>query len=140
LGLDIYVGSFTRYYSGDWELVAARVAREIGATFEVVRQHDPPDAIRDPEESPFHRLGVTQRACSVADFPICPNRWIGMRVQRLRTSRTSNAGMDIRRCCSRPHIRRRVMHPRYRRSMGISTEAMDGPVLVGAKGFEQSSR
>jgi len=50
LGLDIYVGSFTRYYAGDWELVAARVARELGATFEVVRQHNPPDAIRDPEE------------------------------------------------------------------------------------------
>jgi hypothetical protein len=50
LGLDIYVGSFTRYYAGDWELAAARVAREIGATFEVVRQHNPPDAIRDPEE------------------------------------------------------------------------------------------
>jgi hypothetical protein len=50
LGLDIYVGSFTRYYAGDWELVAARVARELGATFEVVRQHNPPDAIRDPEK------------------------------------------------------------------------------------------
>jgi hypothetical protein len=22
LGLDIYVGSFTRYYAGDWELIA----------------------------------------------------------------------------------------------------------------------
>ncbi|HEY2233721.1 MAG TPA: hypothetical protein VGK01_09630 [Candidatus Angelobacter sp.] len=50
MGLDIYVGSFTRYYAGDWELVAARVARELGATFEVVRQHNPPDAIRDLEE------------------------------------------------------------------------------------------
>jgi len=44
------VGSFTRYYAGDWELVAARVAREIGAKFQVARQHNPPDAIRDPEE------------------------------------------------------------------------------------------
>jgi hypothetical protein len=50
LGLDIYVGSFTRYYAGDWELVAARVARELGAEFNVIRQHNPPDAIRDPEE------------------------------------------------------------------------------------------
>lgn len=49
MGLDIYVGSFTRYYAGDWDLAAARVARELGATFEVVRQHNPPDAIRDPE-------------------------------------------------------------------------------------------
>lgn len=50
MGLDIYVGSFTRYYSGDWELVAARVARELGADFQVVRQHDSPDAIRDPKQ------------------------------------------------------------------------------------------
>jgi len=50
LGLDIYVGSFTRYFSGDWELAAARVARETGATFSVVRQHDPEDAVRDPEQ------------------------------------------------------------------------------------------
>jgi hypothetical protein len=50
VGLDIYVGSFTRYYAGDWELVAARAARELGAKFQVVRQHNPPDAIRDPEE------------------------------------------------------------------------------------------
>ena len=50
MGLDIYVGSFTRYYAGDWELVAARAARELGATFEVVRQHKPSDAIHDPEE------------------------------------------------------------------------------------------
>lgn len=50
MGLDIYVGSFTRYYAGDWELVAARVAREMGATFKVIRQPNPPDAIRDPEE------------------------------------------------------------------------------------------
>jgi hypothetical protein len=50
LGLDIYVGSFTRYYAGDWELVTARAAREMGAKFKVIRQHNPPDAIRDPEE------------------------------------------------------------------------------------------
>jgi hypothetical protein len=50
LGLDIYVGSFTRYYSGDWELVSARAAREMGAKFEVVRKHGPADAIRDPEQ------------------------------------------------------------------------------------------
>ena len=50
MGLDIYVGSFTRYYAGDWELVASRVAREIGAQFEVIRKNDAPDAIRDPEQ------------------------------------------------------------------------------------------
>lgn len=50
MGLDIYVGSLTRYYAGDWELVAARAARELGAKFEVIRTHNPPDAIRDPQQ------------------------------------------------------------------------------------------
>src|SRR5689334_5222627 len=50
VGLDIYVGSLTRYYAGDWELVAQKVAREMGAPLTVIRKHDPEDAIRDPEQ------------------------------------------------------------------------------------------
>lgn len=50
MGLDIYVGSFTRYYAGDWELVTAQAARELGAKFQVIRGDDPSDAIRDPEK------------------------------------------------------------------------------------------
>src|SRR5579872_6323008 len=49
VGLDIYVGSLTRYYSGDWEMVAQKAARELGLELTVVRAHDPEDAIRDPE-------------------------------------------------------------------------------------------
>lgn len=49
MGLDIYVGSFTRYYSGDWETVVARTAREQGVGFRVIRSNpDPPDKITDP--------------------------------------------------------------------------------------------
>ena len=50
MGLDLYVGSLTRYFSGDWELIAQRVAKELGHQFQVVRKHDPDDAIRDPEQ------------------------------------------------------------------------------------------
>jgi hypothetical protein len=50
VGLDVYVGSLTRYYAGDWELATARVARELGTKFEVARTDNPPDAIRDPEQ------------------------------------------------------------------------------------------
>jgi len=50
MGLDVYVGTLTRYYSGDWELTTQKVAREIGLELAVVRQHDPEDAIRDPGE------------------------------------------------------------------------------------------
>jgi hypothetical protein len=50
VGLDIYVGSLTRYFVGDWELVAQKVARELGMPISVARQYDPPDAIRDPDQ------------------------------------------------------------------------------------------
>jgi len=41
------VGTLTRYYSGDWELVAQKAAREMGLNLEMISQHNPPDAIRD---------------------------------------------------------------------------------------------
>lgn len=50
MGLDVYVGTFTRYYAGDWEPVTAQAARDLGAKFQVIRRDDPPDAIREPEE------------------------------------------------------------------------------------------
>ena len=49
MGLDIYIGSLTRYYAGDWELIAQQAAREMGVPLQIVRsQDDPADAIRDP--------------------------------------------------------------------------------------------
>jgi hypothetical protein len=49
MSLDIYVGSFTRYYCGDWETVVARMAREKGIGFRVIRTNpDPPDKVTDP--------------------------------------------------------------------------------------------
>jgi hypothetical protein len=40
----------TRYYAGDWELIAQQAAREMGAPLQIVRAHaDPADAIRDPD-------------------------------------------------------------------------------------------
>jgi hypothetical protein len=50
VGLDIYVGSLTRYYAREWESIAQQAAREMGVEFQVIRQHDPPDAISDPEQ------------------------------------------------------------------------------------------
>jgi hypothetical protein len=37
MGLDVYVGSLTRYYSGDWETVVQKAAREIGMATLVLR-------------------------------------------------------------------------------------------------------
>lgn len=39
MGLDVYVGSLTRYHSGDWELIAQKAARELGISIEIVRQY-----------------------------------------------------------------------------------------------------
>jgi len=49
MGLDVYAGSLTRYLAGDWELVTQKAARELGVQLEVVRKHQPEDAIRDPD-------------------------------------------------------------------------------------------
>ena len=50
MALDIYVGSLTRYYAQDWETAGARVAREMGASYEVVLLPPKPaeDAVTDP--------------------------------------------------------------------------------------------
>lgn len=40
----------TRYYSGNWELIAQRVTRELGVECQIIRKHDPPDAITDSNE------------------------------------------------------------------------------------------
>jgi hypothetical protein len=39
MALDVYVGSLTRYYAGDWESVADRTARERGGKAEAGRPH-----------------------------------------------------------------------------------------------------
>ena len=48
MGLDVYVGSLTRYYARDWETVIQKHARETGMALNVVRLNEPEDAITDP--------------------------------------------------------------------------------------------
>jgi len=47
MALDVYVGSLTRYYSGDWENVAEKVARERGVQYRVPKA--PRDRLTDAE-------------------------------------------------------------------------------------------
>jgi|SRR5262249_39466995 len=42
MGLDVYVGSLTRYYSGNWETVVQRYARETGTPLTVIRTNEEP--------------------------------------------------------------------------------------------------
>jgi hypothetical protein len=48
MALDVYVGTLTRYYSGQWETILARTAREQGRTLQVVRPDEPSEAVTDP--------------------------------------------------------------------------------------------
>ena len=48
VGLDIYVGSLTRYYTHDWETVIQRMGREQGIPVVIQRANASPDAITDP--------------------------------------------------------------------------------------------
>lgn len=47
MGLDLYVGSFTRYYTGDWETLVEQLAHA-GHAVQVIRPPLPDDAITDP--------------------------------------------------------------------------------------------
>jgi len=46
MALDVYVGSLTRYYAGEWENVSERTARERGTQFRIGRRvgADEPDS------------------------------------------------------------------------------------------------
>ena len=50
MGLDIYVGSYTRYYSRDWETVVQAYGRQQGLPVTIVRTNEPLDAITDPAQ------------------------------------------------------------------------------------------
>jgi hypothetical protein len=48
MGLDVYVGSLTRYYTHDWETIVQRIGREQGIPVVMKRLNESPDAITDP--------------------------------------------------------------------------------------------
>lgn len=48
MGLDVYVGSLTRYYAHDWETFIQRLGREQGIPVVIQRQNESLDAITDP--------------------------------------------------------------------------------------------
>ena len=49
MALDVYVGSLTRYYAGDWENISERAARERGAPFRVAHPGGSVDNDNDSE-------------------------------------------------------------------------------------------
>jgi len=50
MALDVYVGSLTRYYAGDWENIAEKTARERGAPYQIARPGGSADRRKDPQK------------------------------------------------------------------------------------------
>lgn len=50
MGLDIYVGTLTRYYSGQWETLVQQLAHKQGMEVQVIRPGRAEDAINDPDQ------------------------------------------------------------------------------------------
>ncbi|QES88281.1 hypothetical protein [Rhizosphaericola mali] len=50
MGLDIYAGTFTRYYSGNWKTVIQQWSDRTGTPVEVVRQNQPKDVLTNVSE------------------------------------------------------------------------------------------
>jgi hypothetical protein len=67
----------TRYYSGDWELIAQQAARDMGVPLQIVRSHnDPADAIRDPGAiRPVVKQWREQLSESLAEHLSTPLDW-----------------------------------------------------------------
>lgn len=49
MSLDVYVGSLTRYYAGEWENIAEKAARERGAQYQMMRSGGSAYRVRDPD-------------------------------------------------------------------------------------------
>jgi len=76
MALDVYVGSLTRYYVGEWENLAERTARERGAQYQVVRFGGSAGAVRDPERiHPAVTAWRTLLAQSLGDRIADPLDW-----------------------------------------------------------------
>jgi hypothetical protein len=51
MALDVYVGSLTRYYAGEWENIAEKAARERGTQFQFARLSGAAGRFRNPQEA-----------------------------------------------------------------------------------------
>jgi hypothetical protein len=77
LGLDCYVGTLTRYWTGDWELIAQKVARELGYEFSVIRPANDVEVERDPAVvRPVVEEWRTMLSSQLANHLTAPFDWI----------------------------------------------------------------
>ncbi len=50
MSLDIYAGTLTRYYSGNWETITEKWAKEQNIEYQIIRINEEEDVLTDPEE------------------------------------------------------------------------------------------
>lgn len=50
MGLDIYAGTLTRYYSGNWELVSQQIAKQLGVAYTRITPEGENEPIQNPKE------------------------------------------------------------------------------------------
>ena len=126
MGLDIYAGTLTRYYSHNWKTVVQQWAEENGYSFNrITPDGEPAD---DEELSPtdvqaavenwrgqilgalYPKFGVGPPFLSRTSPPTPPGR----RIMRSPITRTSRIGMPSALCCWWPpvvHTRNRCLPP-----------------------------
>jgi hypothetical protein len=76
MGLDIYVGSLTRYYSGQWETAVQRIGREQGLNVVTLRAAGATNAVKDVAE--IRRTVLTWReqlSAGLAENITAPLAW-----------------------------------------------------------------
>ncbi len=66
MALDVYVGSLTRYYTGEWENVAEKTARERGAQYHTMRHGGLAHRVREPQS--VHLAVVAWRTALAASL------------------------------------------------------------------------
>jgi hypothetical protein len=76
LGLDVYVGTLTRYYTGDWETVVQQYAREQGIEMRfATAEGEVDDRFADAPPADEVRQGVEDWRASVAEVTGIPFDW-----------------------------------------------------------------
>lgn len=80
MGLDIYVGSLTRYYLGDWETIIQQWGRENGTEVRVVRAPQMKRSLLDRVRDFFRPIGPKAAARAVEQWRVQIERRLGVPV------------------------------------------------------------
>ena len=133
MGLDIYAGTLTRYYSHNWKTVVQQWAEENGYSFNRITPDGEP-ADNEEEMSPAEVQAAVEnwrdQILSAISQPGQPPTLPGLKIMRNLITPTSRIGMPSALCCWWPpvvHTRNRCLPP-WRRT-GSSGSILWSPAL-----------